>query len=238
MDTYDLENHSHKGIKKKKKKKYKKNSIFLFIFFMSISIVLYFRSERFLVFAKNVDIKDGSKIPNSGDNHSIDDKQKRKKKKDDGVTKRNDYNVTTKSTPKGSNKNEEIRRDLLLDSFNVKKFEDDTYKLNFLEDGLMNNVDILKNSIFIFDAIKYFYAGFKDGHKNPSVQSDPGALRSGKENASEIKRLIIIKLIKCVLVLILLYIVIRLVFSFIKKLINLIFVIIFKIIKYCCCGGK
>ncbi|GAB66098.1 hypothetical protein PCYB_082590, partial [Plasmodium cynomolgi strain B] len=57
-------------------------------------------------------------------------------------------------------------------------------------------------------------------------------------SANEIKRIILIKLLKCVAVLILLYVVIRLTFTFIKKLINLIILFIFKIIKLCCCGGR
>ncbi|SBT79232.1 conserved Plasmodium protein, unknown function [Plasmodium malariae] len=321
FNVYDQNDHSCKRTQKKKKIKYKKNTWF-FLFFFSISVILYFSSGSFVVFAKNVnknDVTNGLINNNNkhiSDNKNVGDSKKRKKKREDelitvntsptnsnisynsnsntnsntssntnsntngntnGNTNSNinsninsntnsntnsNINSNINSNTNGNtnsninsntnsninsninintngNINEEIRRDLLMDTFNIKKFEDDAYKLNFLEGGLMDSANVIKNSSFIFDAVKYLFKGIKEGHlKPPDFKDTPGLRSEMDNNAGEIKRLIIIKIIKCAAVLMLLYIIVRLIFSFFKKLFNLIFVILFKTIKFCCCGGK
>ncbi|SCN12196.1 conserved Plasmodium protein, unknown function [Plasmodium malariae] len=297
FNVYDQNDHSCKRTQKKKKIKYQKNTWF-FLFFFSISVILYFSSGSFVVFAKNVnknDVTNGLINNNNkhiSDNKNVGDSKKRKKKREDelitvntsptnsnisydsnsninsntssntnsntnGNTNSNTSSNTNSNTNGNTNSNtnsninsninsntngninEEIRRDLLMDTFNIKKFEDDAYKLNFLEGGLMDSANVIKNSSFIFDAVKYLFKGIKEGHlKPPDLKDTPGLRSEMDNNAGEIKRLIIIKIIKCAAVLMLLYIIVRLIFSFFKKLFNLIFVFLFKTIKFCCCGGK
>ncbi|GAW80584.1 hypothetical protein, conserved [Plasmodium gonderi] len=229
----DLADHCNERFKKKKKKKKKKikKNVYLFFQFLFICIILRIGDPKILAFAENVNKNDIKNFKTPIDNENINKNNEGKKSGGDESNK-----ITNK---KYTNPNEDIRRDILLDSFNIKKFDENKYKLNFIDETLGNHADIIKNSTFIFDALNYLFKSFKENHANVG-EPEKHTLRPGKDSvdANEIKRLIIMKLLKCVAVLILLYIIIRLTFSFIKKLINLLIILIFKIIKLCCCGGR
>ncbi|CRG99714.1 conserved Plasmodium protein, unknown function [Plasmodium relictum] len=222
--------HSHIRIKKKKKKKKSENSIYVLLFFFSISLILYFNSEKVVNFVENLKKNsDNITLSNSaGYMHPMKNGKINKEDEDDSIKT---LSITN---------SDDIRTNLLLDSFNIKKFEDDTYKLKFFDNDLINKIEIVKNSNFIYDAINYLFKEIKGKNLYPANKKDKLILRNEKEiiNAtSKLKRLIIIKLLKCLLVLVLLYIIFRLISSLLKKVINFIFVLIIKIIKFCCCGG-
>ncbi|EUD67404.1 hypothetical protein C922_02110 [Plasmodium inui San Antonio 1] len=215
-----------KGKRKKIRKKH-----FLFFLFLFLSGIICLGPPTFFTSAKGINIDDTNGVnPPKDDKHLSEDNQK-KKKRGDHSDQFNDKNEGNKSENTGGG---------FLDLFNENKNDENEYKLNFIDGAsLESHRDILKNGTFIFDAINYLLKKMKEG---PATAGTTGlhALRPGKDavSANEIKRLILMKLLKCVVVLILLYVVIRLTFTFIKKLINLIIVFIFKILKLCCCGGR
>ncbi|CAA9987807.1 conserved Plasmodium protein, unknown function [Plasmodium knowlesi strain H] len=215
---------------KRKKKKIRKNA-YLFFLFLFLSGVVYLGPPTFFTSAKGINLNDtnGGKPPKD-DEHLNDNNQKNKKGKDES-DQINNQNQTDKSHNTGRG---------FLDLFNKNKNDGNDYTLNFIDAAsLVNPTDIIKNGTFIFDAVNYLFKKLKEGPANAG-NPDTHALRPGKDavSANEIKRIILIKLLKCVAVLILIYVVIRLTFTFIKKLINLIIMFFFKIIKLCCCGGS
>ncbi|CAG9478979.1 conserved Plasmodium protein, unknown function [Plasmodium vivax] len=215
--------------KKRKKKKIRKNA-FLFFLFLFLSGLVCLGPSTFFTSAKGININDPNGVnPPRNDRQLSEDNQKKKKKK--GQDESDEFNKNQ------TNKSENAERGY-LDLFNKNDGSD--YKLNFMDGAsLVNHTDIVKNGTFIFDAVNYLLKKLKEGPANAGT-ADMHTLRPGKDavSANEIKRLILIKLLKCVAALILLYIVIRLTFTFIRRLINLIIRFIFKIIKLCCCGGR
>ncbi|ANQ07992.1 Uncharacterized protein PCOAH_00021830 [Plasmodium coatneyi] len=214
---------------KKKKKKIRKNA-YLFFLFLFLSGLVCLGPPTFFTSAKGINTDDTNGVnPPKDDKNLGQDNQKNKKGEDESDQfKSNNH----------TNKSENTGRDF-LDLFNKNKNDGNDYTLNFIDGAsLLNPTDIIKNGTFIFDAVNYLFKKLKEGPANAG-SPDAHALRPGKDavSANEIKRIILIKLLKCVAVLILLYVVIRLTFTFIKKLINLIIRFIFKIIKLCCCGG-
>ncbi|SOV22885.1 conserved Plasmodium protein, unknown function [Plasmodium sp. DRC-Itaito] len=227
--VYDLKDHSLKKMPKKKKKKLRK--IYKLLIVLSISIILYLNLKFFSVSAKNINNEKinshgiiTSSIPN--DNTNIIEENKK------------EHN-TNYSTEELLNNTEEIKKnEERSDSSDNREYDQHIYKEKFLGDDFISNVELIKNSKFIINAVNFLLKGYKQSYT--TGERDHTSLRNGNDNpnAAEIKKLIIIKLLKCIGVLILCYIAIRLVFSFFKKIINLIFTIIFKIFKCCCCGGK
>ncbi|SOS78812.1 conserved Plasmodium protein, unknown function [Plasmodium sp. gorilla clade G1] len=226
--VYDCKDHSLKKMKKKKKKKMR--NIYKLLIVLSICIIYYFNLKFFSVSAKNINKEKinphgiiTSSVPN--DNINIIEANE----------KEHNRNYTTEEL---LNNNEEIKNEELSHSSDDKEYDKDIYKEKFLGDDFVSNVELIKNSKFIINAVNFLIKGYKQSYT--TGEKEHTSLRNGNDNpnAAEIKKLIIIKLLKCIGVLILCYIAIRLVFSFFKKVINLIFTIIFKIFKCCCCGGK
>ncbi|SOV77147.1 conserved Plasmodium protein, unknown function [Plasmodium sp. gorilla clade G3] len=218
------------SLKKMKKKKKKLRNIYKLLIVLSICIILCFNLKFFSVSGKNINNEKinshgiiTSSVPNDNTNIIEDNK------------KEHNTNHTTEEL---LNNNEEIKNEELSDSSDNREYDQDIYKEKFLGDDFINNVELIKNSKFIINAVNFLLKGYKQSYT--TGERDHTSLRNGNDNpnAAEIKKLIIIKLLKCIGVLILMYIAIRLAFSFFKKIINLIFTIIFKIFKYCCCGGK
>ncbi|CRG94219.1 conserved Plasmodium protein, unknown function [Plasmodium gallinaceum] len=230
-DKYSCNHRGKSHIKSKKKKEKKsKNNIYVLLFFFSISLILYLNSEKVADFVENFKKNPEISTLSTSTSYTYPMNNGITKKEDDDLIRT--FKIAT---------NEEIRNNLLMDTFNIKKFEDDTYKLKFYGDDLINNIEIIKKSNFIFDAINYLIKGMKGSNLYSVNQRDKGSLRNEKEkryDAGKLKRLIIIKLLKCISVLVFIYIIYRLITLLFKNVINFIFVLIFKIIKYCCCGGK
>ncbi|KJP86246.1 hypothetical protein AK88_04140 [Plasmodium fragile] len=213
---------------KRKKKKIRKNA-YLFFLFLFLSGLVCLDPPTFFTSAKGINVDDTNGVNRPKDDKHLSEDNQKNKKGEDKSEQYNNNNQTNKNENTGIG---------FLDLFNTNDGNDN--KLNFIDGAsLVSHADIVKDSTFIFDAVNYLFKKLKEGPANAG-NPDMHGLRPGKDavSANEIKRIILMKLLKCVAVLIVLYIFIRLTFTFIKKLINLIILFILKLIKICCCGGS
>ncbi|CXI75802.1 conserved Plasmodium protein, unknown function [Plasmodium berghei] len=237
LNIWSNVDHMYKRVKKKKCKK----NIFYLIFLISISLLAYYRSPNFVVFAKINDKKKNVKLDNTlNDTPNNESINKENNKLDNETNNIKENNLDSKINENAYNTNNKIRNELLFQSFNIRSFEEERYKLKFVEKYIINNSDLFNNDNLIFDTLSSFYNGFIDSYINPPIDGDNKSLPLNDKDVkiNEIKKLIILKFSKYGLVLFSFFLGIKLFFSLFQKLVKYIFILILKIFKFCCCGGQ
>ncbi|SCN61952.1 conserved Plasmodium protein, unknown function [Plasmodium chabaudi chabaudi] len=237
LNTWSNVDHTYKRVKKKKCKQ----NIFYLIFLISISLLAYFQSPNFVAYAKINDKEKDVKLDNTPsdtpnnepidkENNKLDnEKDNVEENKIDSTINENDYNT-----------NDKIRKELLLQSFNIRSFQEERYKLKFVEKYIVNDPDVLNSDNLIFDAVSSFYNEFVDTYISPPADGDKTGVPSKEREIkiNEIKKLILFKFSKYGMVLFFSFFLIKLFFTLVQKLIKFILILILKILKFCCCGGR
>ncbi|CAD2109520.1 conserved Plasmodium protein, unknown function [Plasmodium vinckei] len=237
LNIWSNVDHTYKRVKKKKCKK----NIFYLIFLISISLLAYFQSPSFVVFAKINDKKKDVKLDNTANdtpnNKSID---KENNKLDNEKNSIEESKLDSTINENAYNTNDKIRKELLLQSFNIRSFEEERYKLKFVDKYIINSSDMANNDNLIFDTVSSFYNEFIDSYINPPIDGDKKVLPSNEREIqiNEIKKIILFKFSKYGIVLFLSFFLIKLFFTLLQKLVKYIFIFILKILKFCCCGGR
>ncbi|KEG03463.1 conserved Plasmodium protein, unknown function [Plasmodium vinckei vinckei] len=233
LNIWNNVDHTYKRVKKKKCKK----NIFYLIFLISISLLAYFQSPNFVAFAKINEKKKDVKLDNIANNKSI-DKENNKLDNEKNSIEENKLDSTINEN--AYNTNDKIRKELLLQSFNIRSFEEERYKLKFVEKYILSNSDIANNDNLIFDTVSSFYNEFIDSYINPPIDGDKKGVSMNERETqiNEIKKIILFKFSKYGIVIFLSFFLIKLFFTLVQKLIKYIFIFILKILKFCCCGGR
>ncbi|WBY59180.1 hypothetical protein Py17XNL_001205043 [Plasmodium yoelii yoelii] len=168
--------------KRVKKKKCKKN-IFYLIFLISISLLGYFQSPNFVVFAKINDKKKNVKLDNAPtDTPNSESINKENNKLDNETNSIKENNFDSKINENVYNTNNKIRNELLFQSFNIRSFEEERYKLKFVEKYIINNPELFNNDNLIFDTLSNFYNGLIDSYINPPIDGDNTSLPLNEKN--------------------------------------------------------